>query len=131
MLRDETVQNPDNEMLLINALAIDMEWEDSFDSKDTTGADFSNISNTILYVSDALHKANIDFTEKGIKAAAVTVIVMADKSMVATPTKPKEIKIDKPFLYMTRDKNTGEIWFVGTVYEPNYWENDKLDYQYR
>ncbi|MGN1270335.1 MAG: serpin family protein [Clostridia bacterium] len=94
-------------------------------------ADFSNMSNRELYVSDALHKANIDFTEKGVKAAAVTVIVMADKSMVATPTKPEEIKIDKPFLYMIRDKNTGELWFVGTVYEPNSWEDDKADYQYR
>lgn len=94
-------------------------------------ADFSNMSNRELYVSDALHKANIDFTEKGVKAAAVTVIVMQDKAMIAAPTKPEEIKIDKPFLYVIRDKNTGEIWFVGTVYEPNSWEEDKADYQYR
>ena len=250
MLRDETVQNPDNEMILVNALAIDMEWEDSFDSKDTRGADFyledgssmnattmhletssdsvsyykdkgitaltmdlkeynntqlefvaimpegnlsdyvetfsidefdniieksklasktkngvdisiprfsfdydlklknnliklgitdafdsgladfSNISNTGLYVSDALHKANIDFTEKGIKAAAVTVIYMTD-GIVLVEDKPIEINIDKPFLYVIRDKNTEEIWFVGTVYEPNSWEDDKADYQYR
>ena len=101
---------------------------EAFDKK---MADFSNMSNRELYVSDALHKANIDFTEKGVKAAAVTVIVMTDKAMIAAPTKPEKIKIDKPFLYVIRDKNTGEIWFVGTVYEPNSWEEDKEDYQYR
>ena len=199
MLRDESVQNPDNKMLLINALAIDMEWKNTFDSEDTREsefyledgssmnattmhletssdsvsyykdkeitaltmdlkeyndtqlefvaimpeenlsdyvenftidkfnniikkstlaskakngvdisiprysfdyylklkndliklgitdafdanlADFSKMSDTGLYVSDALHKANIDFTEKGIKAAAVTVIYLTDE----------------------------------------------------
>jgi serpin B len=29
-----------------------------------------------LYVSEALHKADIEFTEEGIKAAAVTVFAM-------------------------------------------------------
>ena len=94
-------------------------------------ADFSNMSRSPLWVSSALHKANIDFTEKGVKAAAVTVIVMTDGMMLADEKKPIEIKIDKPFMYLIRDKKTGEIWFVGTVYEPNSWENDKSDYQYR
>ncbi len=91
-------------------------------------ADFSNMSTEGLFVSDALHKANIDFTEKGIKAAAVTSFVMSDKSVIDDSIKPKEIKIDKPFLYIIRDKDTGELCFVGTVYEPNSWENDKADY---
>lgn len=250
MLPNETVQNPYTEMLLINALAIDMEWENSFDSKDTGGADFnledgsrmsattmhledssdnisyykdnnvtvltmdlkayedtqlefvaimpekklseyvetftidefediiekttlasktkngvdisiprfsfeynlrlkddliklgitdafdsnladfSKMSDTGLYASDALHKANIDFTEKGIKAAAVTVIIMQD-NMALAKDEPVEINIDKPFLYIIRDKSTNEIWFVGNVYEPNSWEEDKVNYEYR
>lgn len=252
MLRDEIVTNPDNEMFLINALAIDMAWKEKFDGEDTHGgmfylengkemtatmmnqetksdsisyykdnkitvismdleqyeneqmefiaimpnenlsnyienfetdtiknitenltlasktkyglditiprfsfdynltleddlkdlgitdafnhslADFSNMSSkSPLWVGGALHKANIDFTEKGIKAAAVTVIYMTYGMMLADEQKPIEIKIDKPFMYLIRDKKTGEIWFVGTVYEPNSWENDKADYQYR
>lgn len=96
-------------------------------------ADFSNMTNSPggLYVSEALHKANIDFTEKGIKAAATTVIVTADSAMIANQTKPEKIKIDKPFMYLIRDKKTNEIWFVGTVYEPSLWENDKANYGYR
>lgn len=40
LLKDEQVANPDNKMALINALAIDMEWENRFDAKDTHGVDF-------------------------------------------------------------------------------------------
>lgn len=102
------------------------------DAFDGDLADFSNMSesNEPIYVSDALHKANIDFTEKGVKAAAVTVIYMT-MGVAVQEDKPIEISIDKPFLYVIRDKNTDEIWFVGTVYEPNLWEEDKVNYEYR
>ena len=99
------------------------------DAFDENSANFSNMTSSQgLYVSDALHKTNIDFSEQGIKASAATVIVMQDKAMAVSPTQLEEIKFDKPFLYIIRDKNTNEIWFVGTVYEPNYWDNDKSDY---
>ena len=99
------------------------------DAFDESSANFSNMTSSQgLYVSDALHKTNIDFSEQGIKASAATVIVMQDKAMAVSPTQLEEIKFDKPFLYIIRDKNTNEIWFVGTVYEPNYWDNDKSDY---
>ena len=95
---------------------------------DINSANLSNMSNSKLYVSEALHKANIDFTEKGVKAAAVTVFGIKDLALPLETPKPEEIRIDKPFLYVIKDKNTGEIWFVGTVYEPNYWENEKENY---
>ena len=82
-----------------------------------------------LYVKDALHKANIDFTEKGVKAAAVTTFIMATTSMIEEPKHPVEVRINKPFMFLIRDKNTKEIWFTGTVYEPNKWENDKAEYE--
>ena len=93
-------------------------------------ADFSNMTSNAkgLYVSHALHKANIDFSENGIKAAAATVFVMMEKSMAIEKTNPEQIKIDKPFMYFIKDKNTDEIWFVGTMYEPNEWQKEKMDY---
>lgn len=95
-------------------------------------ADFTGMTNDKagLYVSDALHKANIEFTEKGIKAAASTVIVMTEYAL-AIGEVPKQIKFDKPFLYIIRDKQNGEIFFIGALYEPNLWENDKSKYDYR
>lgn len=92
----------------------------------TMAADFTNMTNDAaeLYVSEALHKAHIDFTEKGIKAAAVTAMVVSAKGVITTEEKnPEEVKIDKPFLFVIRDKANGEIWFVGTVYEPELWAN--------
>lgn len=107
---------------------IDLGVKDAFDS---SLADFSNMTDkSEFYVSEALHKANIDFSEKGVKAAAATVIYMTD-GMALEEEKPIEININKPFMYIIRDKETNEIWFVGTVYQPNLWENDKADYDYR
>ena len=94
-------------------------------------ADFSNMSNlSPFWVSEALHKANIDFSEKGVKAAAATVIYMTDSAAIAKK-EPITVKINKPFMYLIKDKQTNAIWFVGTVYEPNSWENDKTEYMYR
>lgn len=95
-------------------------------------ADFTKMSTEGIYVSDAIHKANIDFTEKGVKAAAVTVLLMNDTAMMIDgKDKPIEVKINKPFIYIIRDKNTNELWFVGTVYTPNSWEEDRAEYQGR
>lgn len=106
---------------------IDIGITDAFDSKE---ADFSNMANIEgYYVGDAIHKANIEFSEEGVKASAATVIFMEMNAMLDMDTeKPIDITIDKPFLYVIRDKNTKEIWFLGTVYEPNLWEKDKADY---
>lgn len=102
------------------------------DAFDESVVDFSNMTDREGFcVGSAIHKANIDFTEKGIKAAAVTVMMMTDTSAIMQPNKPEDVKIDNPFMYLIRDKETGEIWFIGTVYEPNLWEDDKADYEYR
>ena len=98
------------------------------DAFDINLADFSSMANEKLFVSDALHKADIDFTEKGIKAAAVTAMILQNTAIIEEPTSPEVIKIDKPFMYFIQDKNTKEIWFVGTVYEPDSWEEDSLNY---
>ena len=81
-------------------------------------ADFSNIVAGEFFVDDVLHKANIIFSESGIKAAASTVVEMTDGAIMNNKTKPKEIKIDRPFMYIIRDKITEEIWFVGELYKP-------------
>ena len=91
-------------------------------------ADFSKMSNKQLYVSEAIHKANIDFSEEGIKAAAVTAFAMTANAAFVDKPEPIEINIDKPFLAIIRDKNSKKNWFVGTVYNPNLWENDKAAY---
>lgn len=93
---------------------------------DVNKADLRFISEIPLYVSNAKHKATIQFSEEGIKAAAVTSV---DVSWSSAPISDVEVRIDKPFMFIIRDKNTNEIWFVGTVYEVNKWEDDKENYK--
>ena len=100
------------------------------DAFDPNLADFKNITDQYsFFAGEVIHQAKIDFSEKGIKAAAATVI-MIENSMEIVTEQPVAINIDKPFMYLIRDKKTGEIWFAGTVYEPDLWENVKGDYIY-
>lgn len=100
------------------------------DAFNSSLANFSNMADTDFHVSDALHKADIDFSEEGVKAAAVTIFAIKDNAMIREE-EPEEVEFDRPFMYMIRDKKTDEIWFIGTVYQPNSWEKDKVDYQAR
>lgn len=81
-------------------------------------------------VSDVIHKTHIDFGEKGVRAAAVTVIMTREGAVMAKEVVPPMIiDLDRPFMYVIRDRRNGEIWFVGTMYEPNAWENDEGVYR--
>ncbi len=99
-------------------------------------ADFSNIitddakEDIPFKVSAIKHKANIDFSEKGVKAAAVTVIMIDGAFFSPDEEKPVVINFNKPFMYFIRDKKTKEIWFVGSLYNPNLWNNDRSEYGY-
>jgi len=95
-----------------------------------TSADFSKMSyakekGENLYVSEVIHKAEIEFNERGTKAGAVT-----GGKILSTIKYPVDVIIDQPFMFIIRDKNTKDIWFTGTVYEPNSWKNDKMNYEY-
>ena len=90
-------------------------------------ADLTNIvDDKDVYIEKALHAANIDFNEYGIKAAAVTLGGGAGNALGGCNYVEKDLPIeeinlvfDKPYLYIIRDKDTGEVWFTGTVYSPN------------
>ncbi|MBO5180245.1 MAG: hypothetical protein J6B87_07880 [Clostridia bacterium] len=99
---------------------------DVFDSEK---ADLSNMTNGNAYISDALHKASIEFTQDGIKAAAATSIYGAGAGspfdyQFDVPVEEIDLTFDKPYMFLIRDKETNELWFVGTVYEPLLWENE-------
>ncbi|MBO4816300.1 MAG: hypothetical protein J5507_05295 [Clostridia bacterium] len=82
-----------------------------------------------LFISKAIHKANIEFTQDGIKAAAATVGWGAGAGepfnyYYDVPVEEIDLTFDKPYMFIIRDKQTGEVWFTGTVYEPLLWENE-------
>ena len=88
-------------------------------------ANLSKISDTSgIYVGDAIHKTKIDLNEDGTKASAVTYFNIMYKGAPLFEQNYEEINLvfNKPFAYMIREKNTGEILFFGTVFEPSAWK---------
>jgi len=79
-------------------------------------ADFSGMTGTReLFISEVVHKAFISVDEEGTEAAAATAVIMP---VSAAPSPAVEVTIDRPFIYMIRDLQTGTILFVGRVLNP-------------
>jgi serpin B len=79
-------------------------------------ADFSGMTgNRELFISDVIHKAFVSVDEAGTEAAAATAVIM---KMSAVPEPPVEVTIDRPFIFLIRDIETGAILFVGRVMNP-------------
>jgi serpin B len=76
-------------------------------------ADFSAMTGAPgLVVSTVEHEAFIEVDEKGTRSAAAT-----GGAMLAShgPT----VRVDKPFLYVVRDKGSGAVLFIGRVLDPS------------
>jgi serpin B len=79
-------------------------------------ADFGGIAGEDeLFISNALHKANITVDEKGTEAAAATVIVMPGSAPIEEPI---ELRLDRPFIFAILEQETGSILFLGRVMNP-------------
>ena len=99
---------------------------------DSTKADLGSMLKNSKgeFISTIKHKANIEFSNEGIKAAAATIeggVGNADGGfnyLFEVPVKRINLSFDNPYLYLIRDKNSGEVWFMGTVYEPTLKPND-------
>jgi serpin B len=80
-------------------------------------ADFSGITGTReLFVRDVCHSAFVSVDENGTEAAAATGVVIERKG---APRPDVRVAIDRPFLYLIRDKETGSILFLGHLVDPS------------
>jgi len=78
-------------------------------------ADFTNINkNGGLFISEVKHKTFVDVNEEGTEAAAVTVVTISPTS---EPDYPSMI-VNRPFVFMIREKFTNTILFMGKIVEP-------------
>jgi len=66
-----------------------------------------------LYISSAAHKAFVSVDEAGTEAAAATAIIIGITK--AEPEEPIRLTIDRPFIYLVRDQETGTVLFLGRV----------------
>ena len=79
-------------------------------------ADFSGIDGTRnLIITDVFHKAFVAVDEEGTEAAAATAVVAG---LTGMPEEPIEVTLDRPFMFIIRDIETGTILFVGRMMNP-------------
>jgi serpin B len=87
------------------------------DAFDRAEADFGGLYDRSkeprnLYISHVVHKAFVAVDEKGTEAAAATGVVMEIESLSL------EVRVDRPFIFVIHDSQTGTILFVGRVVDP-------------
>jgi serpin B len=83
----------------------------------TDAADFSGISPVEkLILQDVVHEAFIAVDEEGTEAAAATAVI---GGATAGPSDVVTLTVDRPFLFLVRDDETGAILFMGRVLDPS------------
>jgi len=83
----------------------------------TGAADFSGMTGSRdLFIGEVIHQAFVSVDETGTEAAAVTAVVVPTSAM---PEEPVEVTVDRPFIFLIRDIETGAILFVGRILDPS------------
>jgi serpin B len=77
-----------------------------------TDPDFS------VYISGARQKTFVEVKEEGTEAAAVTGIAVAAASEQQRRPEPFTMIVDRPFLFLIEDGQTGTILFTGLILDP-------------
>lgn len=85
-------------------------------------ADFTGIANPSkpedrLFFSKVFHKGFVRVDEKGTEAAAATAVVALVPASV--PAMPRQVRADRPFLFLIRDNASGLVLFLGRVSDPS------------
>ncbi len=81
-------------------------------------ADFTGINPLgNLFISKVIHKAFVQVDEEGTEAAAVTVVEVSFTSIGPE----QNMTVNRPFMFVIHEKNTGAILFMGKVVNP-VWE---------
>ncbi|OGF53288.1 MAG: hypothetical protein A2Z21_10690 [Candidatus Fraserbacteria bacterium RBG_16_55_9] len=92
---------------------VHMGMEDAFSDR----ADFSGMTGSRdLMLTDAIHGTFVSVDEAGTEAAAATAVIVGPTAMPPGPE--VELTLDRPFLFLIRDVETGTILFLGHVLNP-------------
>jgi len=73
-----------------------------------------------VHVSSVLHKAVVEVNEEGTRAAAVTVGAMVSYALPIALETPIDVIVDRPFLFLIRNKDDGLLLFAGAVENPSF-----------
>ena len=86
---------------------------------DANSADFSGLGSSTggnISISRVIHKTFISVAEEGTRAGAATVVEMTEGAMLIE--EPKEVYLDRPFVYLLIDTETCLPLFIGTMADP-------------
>ena len=90
---------------------INLGMEDAFG-----GADFTGMSEDLdLKIGDVKHRTGFKLDEEGAEGFAATVVEVLTESVSAGPFK---VKVNRPFIKFTIDKESNGVLFAGVVYNP-------------
>lgn len=80
----------------------------------TEQADFKGIADANLLITEVKHKTFVEVNEEGTEAAAVTSIGVGVTSLPSYPI----MKVNRPFVFVIREKATGTLLFMGKIVNP-------------
>lgn len=113
----------DEQTMLASTLK-SMGMVNAFEEFGPNKADFSRIAASndpkdSLFISEVVHSATIEVTEKGTEAAAATAVILAEpRAMPATRPFVPVFRADHPFLFLIRDRKSGAMLFMGRLVSP-------------
>jgi serpin B len=85
---------------------------------DSSAADFSGLGSSTggnIFINRVLHKTFISVAEQGTRAGAATAVEMTDEAVMEIT---RQVYLDRPFVYMLVDCETGLPFFIGTMLDP-------------
>ena len=83
------------------------------DAAFSDSADFTGLADK-MYISDIAHQAKLEVDEEGSRAAAVTEVTLGITS-IQMPEDEVDFIVDRPFVFVIRDKENGLILFTGRI----------------
>ncbi|MGQ1891677.1 serpin family protein [Thermophagus sp. OGC60D27] len=83
---------------------------------DASQANFSNMVDAPVYISEVNHKTYLKVDEEGTEAAAVTSVGMELTSV--SPESTVTMKFDRPFFFAITEEKSGAILFSGKIENP-------------
>ena len=99
----------------MSAILGELGMPEAFDPDNAEFASLGASAEGNLYISRVLHKTFISVAEQGTKAGAATVIGIANKGAAPDPETPKQVYLDRPFVYMLVDCENHIPFFIGTM----------------
>lgn len=124
VLSSLSVKFPHFELKYKKDLIKDMKAMGMVDAFNCDKADFSALSPAELFIGLLDQHTYIKVDEEGTEAAAVTIVGLNLTS--AGPSHPVDFHIDRPFVFMIKEKSTGTILFMGKITKLYYYQNSTV-----